>query len=244
MSGLFEKEGEHMYVIAEQLNLREEGSESADRIGTVAYYTEVATYGDPSNWYKVKVLSDDKKGYMSAMGLANETDMLLLNSVWGDSEARSTLYELEFRRALIDFRKRVVEDENCKIYGAENKGGNIFKFNNTNYTGFAFIADNKITNERLAVIYLYDEDGNLLLENTDENVKKGQYIRDVKRNSKGVIYLQYGGKAAKKNRQQTKKQTSESAETTQAQQSAATEPAAETPKQESSGFHLERIENP
>jgi uncharacterized protein YgiM (DUF1202 family) len=244
VTGLFEKSQEPMYVLAETMNLREEGNEQAERIGTAAYNTEVATYGEPGAWIKVK--AGGKKGYMSAEGLVSKTEIDQLNSVWGDSEAREAVRELDYRHALIDFRQRVVEDENCKLYGADNNGGNIFKSTDRDLAGFAFIVDNKTTNERLAVIYIYDEEGNLLLENTDENVRQGQYIRALKRNKKGVYYLQYGSKSGKKAKQQNKQEvvnalgTEQNPQTTESQP-AANEPTNDTPQQ-STGFKLERVD--
>ena len=51
------------------------------------------------------------------------------------------------------------------------------------------------TEERLAVLYLIDSNGNLTMDTNDDTVRPGQYIKSIGKNKKGVYYFQYGGKS-------------------------------------------------
>ncbi len=246
---LFKEDLPNQYVIAENLNLRQSPSETGDIIKTVSYNTAVTPYESEDNtgkWLKVK--ADGEKGYMSKRGLASESDMSLLNSVWGDDAARESVRKLNCRQALIHFRQNVVSDTNYKLYGDDYSGKNIFETSSVRSDdngAFAFIVDNKDTGERMAVLYLYDDDGNAVLDNTDDTVRPGLYIKAIKCNRKGIYYFQYGGKATKST--SSSSETSPSpAKSSHSSASSETSPSPEQEKVEETpegdGFKIEKVD--
>ena len=190
------------FVFAESLNLRGGPEESEgnvmDRLayGTVVYLQP----GGTDEWKVAKV--GDMQGYVSAAGITGLENFNLLENVWGDEAARSTVVELRYRDALMRFCHDR-NDSDYKLYCLDNKGKNVWRSKSLGGHGtFAFILDNKATGARVAAVYSFDE-ANLPFCQTLETVSNsGTYIKKVTVNKKGDYRIVYGS-YAKKNMQKS-----------------------------------------
>ena len=205
VSELFEEEGPTMYFYREHDDLYK----TSDLISHVDYDfhfgTAARTFGNDE--VVVKVRANGYTGYTFRSALITEEEFNQLKSMFGDEDARYAMDMGIQRTALIHFRQNIARDYDFKVYGDENGRKNVF-WNGDMSNGhgaFAFIAENKVTGECIAALYLYDEHYKPILEVTDYSVRMGQYIVDVKQNKKGKYYIKYGGKPIKKTKRQTTK---------------------------------------
>lgn len=115
-------EAARFYVLAESLKMRSSPEFDADynKIVSYPYGTEIIVYDSVKSGvepyiYGKSAIKDahgkmikDKcvEGYMSYYYLANKADFFLINSIFGNEDARKMLSEVRYRRALLDYFKQ------------------------------------------------------------------------------------------------------------------------------------------
>lgn len=224
VSDIFDGSSEKMYVISDKTDVLLDDKSSAQVIGTVKYSDEVKGYEKVGELYRVK--ANGEEGYIADSCLCTEEEWSLLESMWGDETAKEKIAKANYRKALIEFRKNIITDRTMKIYGSDSDGRNIYTSKKVGENGcLAFIVESRETEERIAVLYLIDSNGNLTMDTNDDTVRSGQYIKSIGKNKKGVYYFQYGGKARAAKKQEAKQQTEKSEQTQPSQSETA-------PKQE------------
>ncbi len=105
-----DREAPRTYPIV-NLNLRSSKMSGSDynKLTSVPYGGELITYNMDGEWAEVKYVKPDgseaTKGYASAPYLVDKKDFYLLNSIFGDNDAREILATSKVRRALLDYYK-------------------------------------------------------------------------------------------------------------------------------------------
>lgn len=105
-----DREAPRTYPIV-NLNLRSSKMSGSDynKLTSVPYGGELITYSMDGEWAEVKYVKPDgseaTKGYAAAPYLVDKKDFYLLNSIFGDNDAREILATSKVRRALLDYYK-------------------------------------------------------------------------------------------------------------------------------------------
>ena len=190
------------YVYATNLFLRSSKVADVDdnRLGTIPYGSELITYSNENGWAYVK--ADGQKGYVSSDYLLDTSDFLLLNSVWGNEEAKEVVSTAKYRLALLDYYKRAGLQGGTewqlytKALGA--KEDNVFYsrlFNkNSPFVDFAFLLKNNQTGERRFVLYSVDNETEQPIFCHAMEAPKDAFINDIicdKRSSNVRITVYY-----------------------------------------------------
>lgn len=201
-------EAARFYVLAESLKMRSSPEFDADynKIGTYPYGTEILVYDSVKSGtepyiygkYAVKDVNGkmikDKcvEGYMSYYYMANKADFFLLNSIFGNEDARDMLSEVRYKRALLNYFKQHhyrgnISCEKMIEYGIypnntsverwqvfchfkKAKSNNVYrsrKFRkDSKFTDLAVIIKNIDSGERRLLYFVFDDDESyrLLLE--------------------------------------------------------------------------------
>lgn len=195
------------FVYATNLFLRSSKVADVDdnRLGTIPYGSELITYSNENGWAYVKV--DGQKGYVSSDYLLDTADFLLLNSVWGNEEAKEVVSTAKYRLALLDYYKRAGLQGGTewqlytKALGA--KEDNVFYsrlFNkNSRFVDFAFLLKNNQTGERRFVLYSFDNETEQPIFCHAIEAPKDAFINDIicnKRSSnvRMTVYYSNGDK--------------------------------------------------
>ena len=175
------------YVYATNLFLRSSKVADVDdnRLGTIPYGSELITYSNENGWAYVK--ADGQKGYVSSDYLLDTSDFLLLNSVWGNEEAKEVVSTAKYRLALLDYYKRAGLRGGTewqlytKALGA--KEDNVFYsrlFNkNSPFVDFAFLLKNNQTGERRFVLYSVDNETERPIFCHAMEAPKDAFINDI-----------------------------------------------------------------
>lgn len=158
-----------------------------NKVASLPYGTELITYEHDSEWSRVKVNSQNgekQEGYVASPYILNKTDFFLMNSIFGNQESKETIITNKCRLALLNYfkEKRYVGkiDEQMRIESgititpsSENqwqvftkpkdaKPNNVlFKrlYNkNSQFTDFAVIITNSVTNARKLLYFYFDDD--------------------------------------------------------------------------------------
>lgn len=195
------------FVYATNLFLRSSKVADVDdnRLGTIPYGSELITYSNENGWAYVKV--EGQKGYVSSDYLLDTADFLLLNSVWGNEEAKEVVSTAKYRLALLDYYKRAGLQGGTewqlytKALGA--KEDNVFYsrlFNkNSRFVDFAFLLKNNQTGERRFVLYSFDNETEQPIFCHAIEAPKDAFINDIicnKRSSnvRMTVYYSNGDK--------------------------------------------------
>lgn len=146
--------------------------------------------------------ADGQKGYVSSDYLLDTSDFLLLNSVWGNEEAKEVVSTAKYRLALLDYYKRAGLQGGTewqlytKALGA--KEDNVFYsrlFNkNSPFVDFAFLLKNNQTGERRFVLYSVDNETEQPIFCHAMEAPKDAFINDIicdKRSSNVRITVYY-----------------------------------------------------
>ncbi len=105
-----DREAARTYPIV-NLNLRSSKMSGSDynKLTSVPYGGELITYNIDGEWAEVKYVKPDgseaTKGYAAAPYLVDKKDFYLLNSIFGDNDAREILATSKVRKALLDYYK-------------------------------------------------------------------------------------------------------------------------------------------
>lgn len=104
-------EAPRTYTFVSSLVMRSSKVTGADynKVASLPYGTELITYNQDSEWAEVKLKgkgsSDDVKGYVSSAYLLSKSDFFLLNSIFGNSDAKEVVNTSKCRLALLNYYK-------------------------------------------------------------------------------------------------------------------------------------------
>ena len=158
-----------------------------NKVASLPYGTELITYEHDSEWSRVKVNfqnGEKQEGYVASPYILNKADFFLMNSIFGNQESKEAIITNKCRLALLNYfkEKRYVGkiDEQMRIEAGititpsrENqwqvftkpkdaKPNNVlFKrlYNkNSQFTDFAVIITNSVTNARKLLYFYFDDD--------------------------------------------------------------------------------------
>lgn len=155
------------YVGATSVFLRSSQVAGVDHniVGRAVYGSEVITYDKGTEWSYVKV--DGVEGYMASSYLLEQADFELLNSVWGNEDAKENINTFRCRMAILDFYRQHEMSGGAagwqiytkgteglpnavaypKLYGKDGKFANFF-----------FIVKNNTTGQRRLAGYSFEDD--------------------------------------------------------------------------------------
>lgn len=175
------------YYTFTNLNLRssEVGDVEYNLLGVLPYGSKLITYSVGEEWASVK--ADGKKGYVSSSLILSSEDFHLLNSVWGNTDAKECVSTAKCRLAILDYYKR------CNLKGGvewqiyakkkEDKPNTTFYprifDRNSKFTDFAFLVKNNQTKKRMFVIYSFDDETEVPVYRYDMEAPEEGYIGNV-----------------------------------------------------------------
>jgi len=172
---VFDRDATRFYTLADNASLR--SSQKADtsstafshsnKIATLPYGSELIVYKNKSGWSKVRWRDSHsnkaKKGYVASAYVLSSGDFDILNSIWGNPEAKDVISRSKCRLALLSYFKEK-NLSGWKVYA--NQAG--AKYNtayyakvidpNSKYDDFAVIIKNGYTNDRRCLLFKFDND--------------------------------------------------------------------------------------
>lgn len=139
----------------------------------ISYGSEVITYEKGKEWSHVK--ADGIEGYIASSYLLNSSDYNLLNSIWGNENAKKGINTFRCRMALLDFYRQnemtggtegwqifAKDTEGLpntitypKLYEKEGKFANFFFIVKNNTTGQRILAGYSFKNETEQPVYRF-----------------------------------------------------------------------------------------
>lgn len=175
------------YYTFTNLNLR--SSEIADVehniVKLLPYGTELITYSVNPDWASVK--TDGEMGFVASNLILSSDDFALLNSTWGNTDAKECIGMAKCRLAILDYYKRfqLSGGAEWQIYTRrkEDQTNTVYyrRFYNPNskFTDFAFIAKNNRTKDRELVIYSFDDDTEKPIYRINRHISSEGYIKSI-----------------------------------------------------------------
>jgi len=160
-----------------------------NKLCSLPYGTELITYNKDSEWAEVKLkakgtMPEDIKGYVSSAFLLSKSDFFLLNSIFGNEDAKETIKTSKCRLALLNYfkEKKLIGqiNEEMRIDAGINVTPNssnqwqVFTKNkdakantvyykrlinsSSRFTDFAVIIQNIHSGERKLLYFYFDDD--------------------------------------------------------------------------------------
>lgn len=198
LPGKRDSDADKYYTFAETTNLRhsKEAGVEYNKIITIDYGSQLITYlHNDDGWSQVKDASGNE-GYVSSDLLLNKSDFFILNSIFGDKEAKACVNTTKYRLALLDYYKANALNDNWKIYclPKDTKPNTVFYprlYNkNSKYTDFAVLIKNIRTGERKLVTFGFNDDETLAWTK-DAKAPDDGYIRNMYVDYKGKLRVDY-----------------------------------------------------
>lgn len=182
-----DREAPRTYPIV-NINLRSSKMAGSDynKLTSVPYGGELITYEQDGEWAEVKYVkpdgSESTKGYAASPYLLDKKDFFLLNSIFGDNDAREILATSKVRRALLDYYKEhgyvgslsqdmmnevgltAGPDSQWQVFfprGEQKPNEVVFKRlvnPNSKYTDMALLIKNINNGERKLLYFYFDDD--------------------------------------------------------------------------------------
>lgn len=209
---LRDREAPRAYAITDVVmrNTRMSGVEY-NRVGSIPYSAELIVYENDGQWARAKYKSsvpgvEPIEGYVASQYLIDREDMLLLNSIYADNNARMAVNTAKCKRALLEFYKAngLVGNIDSSVPGAEylptatrenhwvlqvndasRKPSEVafprLRNSSSKYTDFAAILTNPDTGDRHYVYFYFDDDETPHL--WQDGPAYGRYISAVTRDS-------------------------------------------------------------
>lgn len=212
-------EAPRYYVMAQNLNIRSTPEFEADynKIGSFPYGTEIIVYDSVKSGLSPYLygkyaprdargrMMKDKcvEGYLSFNFMATKADFFLLNSIFGNEDARKMLSEVRYKKALLSYFKNKhyrgdINTDKMMEYGISSnltnaprwqvfcryekaKSNNVYRSRkyrkDSKYTDLAVIIKNLDNGERRLLYFVFDDDETfrLLLEQPAPNTG---YMKD------------------------------------------------------------------
>lgn len=175
------------YYTFTNLNLRssEVGEVEYNLLDLLPYGSELITYSVGDEWASVK--AHGKKGFVSSSLILPSEDFHLLNSIWGNSDAKECVATAKCRIALLDYFKRANLNGGLEwqLYTQKknSKPNTIFYprvYNkNSKFTDFAFLVKNNQTKKRMFVLYSFDDETENPVFRYDMEAPEEGYVSSV-----------------------------------------------------------------
>lgn len=207
---LRDKNAPRYYTIAEDAVLRSQALSSDDnKLETLPYGTELIGYESDGGWQSVK--RGDQKGFVATRLLAEKKDYYLLNSIFGNPEAKEVIATSRARRALLDYYKDngIVGDMpgeiKKEVFGTAFPRNDVWMIyakpadspRNTvlysrvvkaraKHPDFAVLITKQAGGERKALLFSFSDEGDATLEEEQPAPKEGNIIGVSKRKGKGA----------------------------------------------------------
>ena len=184
------------YYTFSNVNLRSEPNvnDRSNVMELLPYGTAIHVISEEGKWKIVEVLG--KRGYIASSVLLSADDFNLLDSVWGNEEAKEIAKLSHMRLALLDYykRKQYEPDGTWKLFGLSKDVG----FNNVAavvrpysvYPDFIFILKNTETNERKMVTYSFDNETKKPIFVEEHSAPLNCYIISASYNN-GIYNVEY-----------------------------------------------------
>lgn len=161
-----DRDAPRTYVVANNVFLRSSRMSGVEYniLAKIPYGTEVITYTKFDEWADVKV--EGQEGVIASPYLLDSDDFVLLNSVWGDSDAKECIESSKCRLAILDYLKKnhvKTGPDAWVIYTRpiNQKPNTVFYprlYNkNSKYTDFMFILGDNATGNRVLVCYSFED---------------------------------------------------------------------------------------
>jgi len=183
-------EAPRTYTFVSSLVMRSSKVTGADynKVASLPYGTELITYNQDREWAEVKLKgkgsSDDVKGYVSSAYLLSKSDFFLLNSIFGNADAKEVIITSKCRLALLNYFKEkkyigkideeMRKDAGISIVPNSSNQWQVFtkqkdvkpntvyfkKLINpsSKFTDFAVIITNLKSNEQKLLYFYFDDD--------------------------------------------------------------------------------------
>lgn len=196
------------------VNVQLRSSKMADgefnKVATLPFGAELITYEQDSLWAKVKYVSPNPnekplEGYVASPYLISKADFYLVNSIFGDNEAREVLATAKVRKALLDFYKSkgIIGKMSSELaaevglpYNPQNQWQAIFHHGQTKpnevlfkrlwnpsskFTDMGLILENVATGQMLFIYATFDDDETPHIRNVSEvsSYHRGHGIQDM-----------------------------------------------------------------
>ena len=204
-------EAPRYYVMAQNLNMRSTPEFEAEynKIASFPYGTEIIVYDSLKTGIKPylygkyapvdakgKVMKDKVvEGYLSYSFMANKADFFLLNSIFGNEDARKMLSEARYKKALLNYFKQNhfrgnLSAEQIREYGISNNLSNAERWqvfcryekakSNNVYRSKKFRKDslkNIDSGERRLLYFVFDDDESFRLI-VEQPAPSNGYMKD------------------------------------------------------------------
>ncbi|MCM1222108.1 MAG: hypothetical protein NC548_47325 [Lachnospiraceae bacterium] len=213
-----DREASRTYPI---VNVQLRSSKMADgdfnKVATLPFGAELITYEQDSLWAKVKYVSPNPnekplEGYVASPYLISKADFYLVNSIFGDNDAREVLATAKVRKALLDFYKskgiigKMSPEMAAEVglpYNPQNQWQAIFHHGQTKpnevlfkrvwnpsskFTDMGLFLENVVTGQVLFIYVTFDDDETPHIRTVSEvsSYHKGHGIQDMKWHSSSL----------------------------------------------------------
>lgn len=228
-------EAPRYYVMAQNLNMRSTREFEAEynKIGSFPYGTEILVYDSVKSGIKPyvygkyapvdargKVMKDKCiEGYLSYNFMLNKADFFLLNSIFGNEDARKMLAEARYKRALLRYFKDNhmrgdISGEKIAEYGIDNslataerwqvfcryekaKSNTVYRSRkyrkDSKFTDLAVIIKNIDSGERKLLYFVFEDDESFRLL-SEQYAPRNGYMKDrtlkLKQYNDGTYYVE------------------------------------------------------
>lgn len=158
-----------------------------NKVASLPYGTELITYEHDREWSRVKVNStsgEKQEGFVSSSYILNKPDFFLLNSIFGNQDSRETIITTKCKVALLNYFKekgyigkidtQMRTDAGISVTPNSENQWQVFTksksskpntvlykrlYNrNSQFTDFAVIITNIVSNERRLLYFYFDDD--------------------------------------------------------------------------------------
>lgn len=212
-------EAPRYYVMSQSLKMRSTPEFEAEynKIATFPYGTEIIVYDSVKNglnYYfhgkyapkdaRGKVMKDKvAEGYLAGNYLCSKADFFLLNSIFGNEDARKMLSETRYRRALLEYFKNKryrgdISTSQMQEYGISDRyasaqrwqvvckyekatSNNVYRSRkyrkDSKYTDLAVIIQNMDNGERRLLYFVFDDDETHHLI-AEQSAPRSGYMKD------------------------------------------------------------------
>jgi len=179
-----------------------------NKLASLPYGTELITYEIDNEWARVKVNSpngEKQEGFVASPFILNKSDFFLLNSVFGNQDSKETIITTKCRIALLNYFKEngyIGKIDNqmridagiTTVPNGDNqwqvftkpkdaKPNSVFfkrlYDKNSQFTDFAVIITNSMSEQRKLLYFYFDEDETPHLM-TEQDAPSEGYIVDIK----------------------------------------------------------------
>lgn len=196
----------YYYPIAEpflMLNSTKVDKISENDIASLEYGTKMIVYDIESEWLTVK--AKDKEGYVNPRYTLNRKDFTILNSIWGDGDAKASIESNKCRVAILNYFKqnnligKIDEDTQKDVFGVPQTSkdcwqvfakGKDVKPNtvvfphivnpSSKFSDFGVIIKNTSTNKRKFLLFSFSDTEESTLVNEQDAPDSG-YIKEVRK---------------------------------------------------------------